>query len=203
MGEATKKIGEIVEGNILNEMEDIAEQVYRADPNEAVEPLSFKDFDTDLSNTVWMTIEVRGQKRNVEVLLTDEFQRIALRELRLSETEAIREYDEMLMDLVDLPEEEAIKAEREYRKKMSAQDSLERDRISADYNKYILLNFIVTPHIVDDDESETPLSQVPQDVRTEMIIAYQTANTPKEVLAKVRRFQGVGESAGEQGLHSE
>ena len=66
-----------------------------------------------------------------------------------------------------------------------------------------LLNFIVTPHIVDDDESETPLSQVPQDVRTEMIIAYQTANTPKEVLAKVRRFQGVGESAGEQGLHSE
>ena len=183
--------------NILNEMEDVAEQVYRADPNEAVEPLSFKDFDTDLSNTVWMTIEVRGQKRNVEVLLTDEFQRIVLRELRLSDREALREYDDMLMDLVDLPEEEAIAAEREYRKKMSAQDSLERDRINAEYNKYILLNFIVTPHIVDDDESETPLSQVPQDVRTQMISAFQTANTPKEVLAKVQRFQGVGESTRE------
>ena len=205
MAKTTENIGE-VEDNILNEMEEIAEQVYRADPNEAVEPLSFTDFDTDLSNTVLMTIEVRGEKRNVEVLLTDEFQRIQLREIRLSDNEALREYDDMMMDLVDLSEAEAIAAEREYRKKMSAEDSIERDRINAEYNKYILLNFIVTPNIVEFENevtTGTSLSKVPQDVRTELISAFQTANTPKEVLAKIRRFHRMGKSSGEQKSDSE
>ena len=203
MAEITKEIGEIVEGNILNEMEDVAEQVYRADPNEAVEPLSFDDPDTDLSNTVCMTIEVRGEKRNVKVLLVDEFQRIQLRELRVTDNEELLEYENMLIDLVDLTEAEAIAEERQYMKKMSAQSRLERDKINAEYNKYILLNFIITPNIVEFEDQltpGTPLDKVPQDVRTQMIIAYQTANTPKEVLAKVRRFQGVGESAGEPAL---
>ena len=208
MGEVTKNIGEIVEDNILNEMEDIAEQVYRSDPNEAVEPLSFNDPDTDLSNTVLMTIEVRGQKRNVEVLLIDEFQKIELREIRIPSSEAVREYDEMFIDLMGLPEAEVVAAEREYRKKMSPQDSLELEKRNADYNKYILLNFIVKPKIIEFKDqvapgTPTPLEKVPQDVRTKMIIAFQTANSPKEVLAKVERFQGVGESTREQVSASE
>ena len=202
MAEITKEIGEIVEDNILNEMEDVAEQVYRADPNEAVKPLSFDDPDTDLSNTVKMTIEVRGQKRNVEVLLIDEFQKIELREIRIPSSEAVREYDEMFIDLMGLPEAEVVAAEREYRKKMSPQDSLELEKRNADYNKYILLNFIVKPKIIEFKDqvapgTPTPLEKVPQDVRTKMIIAFQTANSPKEVLAKVGRFQGVGESTRE------
>ena len=179
----------------LNDLEEVAGEVYASEAGESVAPLSFEDFEEDFSNTVWMTFEVRGKKRQVEVLVTDQLQRHALSEVRRTDNESIREYEQHLLELAFVEDQEAIKIERDFLNTMSVADREERIAVEVKYKEYILLNFIVTPGL--DSQS---LSKVPQDVRDKMVDAYHKVNTPKAVLANVSSFRGVGRTSGEQEL---